>query len=177
MLPYTLFRNTGPSPSFASATGSVASKAAVLRASTSLAACWSRSAFRPVRMKDHLGPFCTGTTCRFESDASATADHNDGLPKELRFTVDGRGGSSSAHRSSDSNCHPHRDNTLALAVAVRHFVQVGLSELEAMSALAGPRLRAGNPEVIDSQFLVCRRSARKIRIHGYGVLRQRIVSC
>ena len=31
---------------------------------------------------------------------------------------------------------------LALAVAVRHFVQVGLSELEAMSALAGPRLGA-----------------------------------
>ena len=90
-------------------------------------------------MKDHLGPFCTGTTCRFESDASATADHNDGLPKELRFTVDGRGGSSSAHRSSDSNCHFAReDNTLALAVAVGHFVQVGLSELEAISALAGP---------------------------------------
>jgi hypothetical protein len=32
----------------------------------------------------HLGPFCTCTTCRFESDASATADHNNGLPKELR---------------------------------------------------------------------------------------------
>src|SRR5215831_10446054 len=31
------------------------------------------------------------------------------------------------------------DNTLALAVAVGHFVQVGLSELEAMSAVAGPQ--------------------------------------
>ena len=30
------------------------------------------------------------------------------------------------------------DNTLALAVAVGHFVQVGLSELEATSALASP---------------------------------------
>jgi hypothetical protein len=39
--------------------------------------------------EDHLGPFCTRTTCRFESDASATADHNKRLPKELWFTVDG----------------------------------------------------------------------------------------
>jgi len=27
----------------------------------------------------------------FESDARATSYHNNGLPKELRFTVDGRG--------------------------------------------------------------------------------------
>src|SRR5271168_1311736 len=57
--------------------------------------------------EDHLGPFCTCTTCRFESDASATADHNNGLPKELRFTVYRRG--DGAHRSSDSDsillCH------------------------------------------------------------------------
>jgi len=39
--------------------------------------------------EDHLGPFCACTTCRFESDASATADHNNRLPKELWFTVDG----------------------------------------------------------------------------------------
>jgi hypothetical protein len=51
--------------------------------------------------EDHLGPFCTRTMCRFESDASATADHNNGLPKELRFAVDGRGYSYGAHRSSD----------------------------------------------------------------------------
>jgi hypothetical protein len=50
--------------------------------------------------EDHLGPSCTCTTCRFESDAGATADHNNGLPKELRFTVDGRG--DGAHRSFDS---------------------------------------------------------------------------
>jgi hypothetical protein len=51
--------------------------------------------------KDHLGPFCTGTTCRFESDASTTADHNNGLPKELRFTVDGSGDRHGVRRSSD----------------------------------------------------------------------------
>jgi hypothetical protein len=53
--------------------------------------------------EDHLGPFCTCTTCRFESDSSATTDHNNDLPKELRFAVDGRGGSYGAHRSSDSD--------------------------------------------------------------------------
>src|SRR5229473_8135965 len=51
--------------------------------------------------EDHLGPFCTCAACRFESDASATADHNNRLPKELWFTVDGRGISYGAHRSSD----------------------------------------------------------------------------
>src|SRR5215472_12804498 len=58
--------------------------------------------------EDHLGPFCMCTTCRFESDASATADHNNGLPKKLRFTVDGRGDSYGAHLSSNSNCHSLR---------------------------------------------------------------------
>jgi hypothetical protein len=47
--------------------------------------------------KDHLGPFCMCTTCRLESDAGATADHNNGLPKELRFTVSGRGDRHGAH--------------------------------------------------------------------------------
>ena len=49
--------------------------------------------------ENHLGAFCTCTTCRFESDASATADDDNGVPKELRFTVDGRG--DSAHASSN----------------------------------------------------------------------------
>src|SRR5215470_8196861 len=52
--------------------------------------------------EDHLGPFCAWTTCRFEPDASAIADHNNGLPKEPRFSVDGRGDGYGAHRSSDS---------------------------------------------------------------------------
>src|SRR5882672_11698108 len=58
----------------------------------------------------HLGPFCTCAACRFESDASATADHNNRLPKELRFTVDGRGDSDGrgcawgcAHKDLHSN--------------------------------------------------------------------------
>jgi hypothetical protein len=51
--------------------------------------------------EDYLGPFCPCTTCRFESDASATTDHNNGLPKELQFTVYWRGDSHGAHRSSD----------------------------------------------------------------------------
>jgi hypothetical protein len=50
--------------------------------------------------EDHLGPFCTCATCCFESDAGATADHNNGLPEKLRLTVDRR--SYGAHRSSDS---------------------------------------------------------------------------
>src|SRR5271154_5557990 len=37
--------------------------------------------------EDHLGPFCTRTARRFESDASATADHHNGLPKQLRCAV------------------------------------------------------------------------------------------
>src|SRR5262249_42468711 len=51
--------------------------------------------------EDHPGPFCTCPTCRFESNAGATADHDNGLPKQLRFTVDGRG-SHGAHGSSAS---------------------------------------------------------------------------
>jgi hypothetical protein len=52
--------------------------------------------------ENYLGPFCTCTTCRFESDASATADDHNGLPKERRFTVDGRGISDGAHGFFDS---------------------------------------------------------------------------
>ena len=51
--------------------------------------------------ENHLGAFCTCTTCRFESDADATADHNNGLPKEFRFTVYGSGDRHGVHRSSD----------------------------------------------------------------------------
>src|ERR1700734_142549 len=52
--------------------------------------------------ENYLGPFCTCTTCRFESDARAAADHNNGLAKERRFMVDRRGDSYGAHGSSDS---------------------------------------------------------------------------
>jgi hypothetical protein len=43
--------------------------------------------------EDHPGPFCTCATRRFQTDARATADHNHGLPRELRLTVDGTGDS------------------------------------------------------------------------------------
>src|ERR1700685_778225 len=62
-------------------------------------------AFRDVGLREapvtHL-EVLVGAVAKKQSDASATADHNHGLPKELRFTVDGRGGSYGAHRSSDS---------------------------------------------------------------------------
>jgi hypothetical protein len=45
--------------------------------------------------EDHLGAFRTCTACRFESDTRATANHHNGLPKELRFAVERR--SYSAH--------------------------------------------------------------------------------
>src|SRR6202047_1361633 len=51
--------------------------------------------------EDHLGAFCMCPTCRLESNASATADHNNGLPKELRFPVDERGISYGAQRPCD----------------------------------------------------------------------------
>src|SRR5579871_1485417 len=80
------------------ATGSAASKTVVLSASTSLAACCRLEAIPAC--KDHLSPIGACSTCRFESDASATADHNNDLPKELRFTMYGGGDSNAAHRSS-----------------------------------------------------------------------------
>lgn len=48
------------------------------------------------------GPFCMSATCRFESDARASANHDGGLAEEFRFTVNGRGDSCGAHRSSGS---------------------------------------------------------------------------
>lgn len=52
--------------------------------------------------EDHTGTFRTCMTGGFESDAGATADQNNGLPKERRLTVGGRGDRYGAHRSSDS---------------------------------------------------------------------------
>jgi hypothetical protein len=51
--------------------------------------------------EDHSGPFRARMTRRFESDAGATADHNDGLPRERRFTVGGRGDRYGAHLQFD----------------------------------------------------------------------------
>ena len=53
------------------------------------------------RGEDHIGSLGAGAPGRLEPHAGATADDNDGLPKEFRFTVDGRGDSDGAHDSSD----------------------------------------------------------------------------
>jgi len=52
--------------------------------------------------EDHLGPLCTCTTCRFVSLCQPYRRYNNGLPKKLRFTLDGTGDSYGAHRCSDS---------------------------------------------------------------------------
>jgi len=41
--------------------------------------------------EDQLGPFSASSSGRFEPDAGATADHDDGLSEEFRFALDGRG--------------------------------------------------------------------------------------
>ena len=51
--------------------------------------------------EDQLGPLSACSSGRFEPDAGATADHDDGLPEEFRFALDGRGGGCGAHDSSD----------------------------------------------------------------------------
>src|SRR5215467_5686191 len=73
--------------------------------------------------ENHPRPFPTRTTCRFESNTSATTDHDNRLPKEVRFTVDGRGVSYGAHRSSDSSI------LLATLPAVRKRLSVMFNTL------------------------------------------------
>ena len=47
--------------------------------------------------EDQLGPFGACPAGRFEPDAGAAADHDDGLPEEFRFAPDGRGSFCCAH--------------------------------------------------------------------------------
>ena len=78
---------------------SVASKAAVLSAPS-----FARGALEALGIpggEDHVGPLSACSSGRFEPDAGATADHDDGLPEEFRFALDGRGGGCGAHDSSD----------------------------------------------------------------------------
>ncbi len=60
----------------------MASKVAVLSASSSRAARWSRSGFRPG--EDHLRPLSACSSGGFKPDAGTTADHDDSLPEEFR---------------------------------------------------------------------------------------------
>ena len=62
---------------------SVASKAAVLRASTSAAARSRRSGSRPD--EDDVGALAAGASSGFETDAGAAADQDNGLAEQLRF--------------------------------------------------------------------------------------------
>jgi hypothetical protein len=47
--------------------------------------------------EDNLGAFRAGSSGRFEPDAGATADHDDGLSEEFWFGLDGNNVSCSAH--------------------------------------------------------------------------------
>jgi len=50
--------------------------------------------------EDQLGPLSACSSGGFEPDAGATADHDDGLPEEFRFALDGRGVVCGAHHTS-----------------------------------------------------------------------------
>jgi hypothetical protein len=51
--------------------------------------------------EDQLGSLNACSSCRFEADAAATADQDDGLPTKFWFRPDGRGGGCRAHDSPD----------------------------------------------------------------------------
>ena len=77
----------------------MASKAAVLSAPSSLAArC---EALGIPAGEDHVGPLGACASGRFEPDAGAAADHDDGLPEEFRFALAGDAVVAAAHDSSD----------------------------------------------------------------------------
>lgn len=76
----------------------MASKAAVLSAWSSLAACCKLGISA---CEDQLRSFSAGTSGRFEPNAGATADHDDSLPEKLGFSLDGRGGACVDHDYSD----------------------------------------------------------------------------
>ena len=68
----------------------MASKAAVLSASSSFAARWRRLGI-PAG-ENQPGSLSARSSCRFEPDAGATADHDDGLPEEFWFALNGKDG-------------------------------------------------------------------------------------
>ena len=78
-----------------SAAGSFASKAAVLRASTSLAACCRRS--RVPAGEHDVGALGAGQAGGLQPDSGAAADQHDGLSQQCRFASCGAGSSCGAH--------------------------------------------------------------------------------
>jgi hypothetical protein len=65
------------------------------------------------------GALSARSSGRFEPDSGAIADHNDGLPEELRFAQDGRGGGCGAHDSYDQQSKI----AFALRRDVRYFLR------------------------------------------------------
>src|SRR5689334_7243406 len=62
--------------------------------------------------ENYVRPLSACSSGRFEPDAGATADDDDGLPEEFRFALDGRDGGRGAHNSSD------RQSKIAYALGV-----------------------------------------------------------
>jgi hypothetical protein len=56
--------------------------------------------------KDHPGALSAGSSGGFESDAGATADHDDGLPEEFRFALHGKDGKGVGCGVHDSSKNP-----------------------------------------------------------------------
>jgi hypothetical protein len=52
-------------------------------------ACGALETLRIPAGKDDLRPLGACSSCRFQPDAGASADHDDGLPEELRFALRG----------------------------------------------------------------------------------------
>src|SRR5262249_23641904 len=69
--------------------------------------------------EDQLGPLSACSSGRFEPNAGAPADHDDGLPEKFRFALDGRGGGCAAHDSSVQQAK----TTLASRRDVRYFLR------------------------------------------------------
>ena len=53
--------------------------------------------------QDQVGPLSARSPRRFEPTAGGTADHDDGLPEQVRFAPGGRGGGCGAHALSAGN--------------------------------------------------------------------------
>src|SRR5690242_1277240 len=51
--------------------------------------------------ENYVRPLSACSSGRFEPDAGAATDHDDGLPEKFRFALDGRGGGWNAHDSFD----------------------------------------------------------------------------
>ena len=65
--------------------------------------CSALKGFGIAAGEDHLSALGVRSSGCFEPDAGATADHDDGLPEEFWFAVDGKGCSCCVHNSSKNS--------------------------------------------------------------------------